>query len=208
MTKLDLKINARTEVIYEKVLYKSTIQDIKDNEIIISIPVIDGMYLTINNGKEISQYYYDTQNNIFKYNSKILGRLVENGMAFYRLSMPYNIEKIQRRDYVRVDILNEITYISAENIDEGNIKKALMLDLSGGGAKIKVKDKLSKGDTILINLSLEEVNLNIKGKVVRADLTEDKHYICGIAFLGMEESVKEKIIRLVFTIMRKQRELL
>jgi len=208
MIKLDLKINTRTEVIYEKVLYKSTIQDIKKNEIIISIPVGEGIYLTINAGDEIEQYYYDDKGNIFKYTTKILGRLIEKGMPFYRLSLPYNIEKIQRRDFVRVDIVKEITYINAKNINTSEMKKALIIDLSGGGTKIKVKEKLYKDDIILISFSEEDFNLRIKGKIVRVDMTEDKDYICGVKFIDLEEKIREKIIRLVFTIMRKQRELL
>lgn len=208
MIKLDLKINARTEVIYEKVLYKSTIQDIKKNEIIISIPVGEGIYLTINAGDEIEQYYYDDKGNIFKYTTKILGRLTEKGMPFYRLSLPYNIEKIQRRDFVRVDIVKEITYINEKNINTSEMKKALIVDLSGGGAKIKVKEKLYKDNIILISFSEEDFNLSIKGKIVRVDMTENKDYICGVKFIDLEEKIREKIIRLVFTIMRKQRELL
>lgn len=208
MVKLDLKINSRVEVVYDNVVYKSLIQDVKKDEIIISIPVVDGIYLTINTRDEIEQYYYDKYNNIYKYKCKIIGRLVENNMSFYRLSIPYNIEKIQRRDYVRVDILNEISYISAKALDTSDVKKGLILDLSGGGAKIKIKDRLEKNEVILISISLEGFNLSIKGKIIRADLTEDKDYICGVSFFGLEDSIKEKIIRLVFTIMRKQRELL
>ena len=208
MVKLDLKINSRVEVLYDNVVYKSLIQDIRKDEIIISIPVVDGIYLTINTRDEIEQYYYDNYNNIYKYKCKIIGRLVENNMSFYRLSIPYNIEKVQRRDYVRVNILNEISYISLENLDTSDVKKGLILDLSGGGARIKIKDKLVKDEIILISLSLEGFNLNIKGKIRRADLTEDKDYIYGVSFFGLDEVVKEKIIKLVFTIMRKQRELL
>ena len=205
MTKLDLKINGRTEVIYDKVLYKSLIQDINKDELIISIPVADGIYLTIKNGEKIDQYYYDDKGNIYKYTTTVLGRIVENGMPFYKLSLPFNIEKIQRRDYVRVNMINEITYMTEDSDD---IKKGLILDLSGGGARIKIKEKLSKNDIILVNLNLEGSSLSLKGQIVRVDLTETKEYICGVRFTNISESMKEKIIRLVFTVMRKQRELL
>lgn len=206
--KLELKINARIEVLYEELTYKSIIQDINKIEIVIAIPVRDGIYLTMSTGEEIEQYYYDEKGNLFKYRSKIRGRKVENGMSFYTLSLPNHIEKIQRRDYVRVDILNQISYIIAKNIEESNIRKALIIDLSGGGCKIKVKDKLNKDEIILIKLDLEGINLSVKGKIIRADLTEDKSYICGVCFFDLEEPLKEKIIKLVFAIMRKQRELL
>ena len=52
------------------------------------------------------------------------------------------------------------------------------------------------------------IKLRIKGKIVRVYMTENKDYICGVKFIDLEEKIREKIIRLVFTIMRKQRELL
>ena len=39
MAKLELGINCRVDVLWEENMYKSSIQDIKDDEILISIPV-------------------------------------------------------------------------------------------------------------------------------------------------------------------------
>ncbi|WP_322379427.1 flagellar brake domain-containing protein, partial [Clostridium perfringens] len=38
-------------------MYKSTIQDITDNEVLITIPVTDGVYLTLKDGDVIEQIY-------------------------------------------------------------------------------------------------------------------------------------------------------
>ena len=46
-------------------MYKSSIQDIKDDEILITIPVSDGIYLTLKDGNEIEQIFYDDKGNVF-----------------------------------------------------------------------------------------------------------------------------------------------
>ena len=81
------------------------------------------------------------------------------------------------------------------------------MDLSGGGMRIKVKEKLSFNDSIISNLNYENEKVVIKGRVVRIEKTEDKRYIYGIDFKDIDNSTREKIIRIVFKIMRKQREL-
>jgi len=147
MEKLKLEINNKLEVFYDKKNYKSVIQDIreKEKEVLISIPVFDGEYLTLATGTIIEQIYYGN-NNIYQFKTKILGRTKERNLSLYRLSLPYDIKKIQRRDYVRVNFVKIINYINAKDIENEKYKKALLLDLSGGGMRIKVEEKLEKGE--------------------------------------------------------------
>lgn len=212
MTILDITINSIVAILYKENIYKSSIQDITYNEILITIPVSDGIYLTLNNGDEIEQIFYDHKGNVFTYKTKVLGRYIEKEIPFYRLNKPYDIKKIQRRDYFRVNVVQVINYMKETNlkkdiIREENFEHALLLDLSGGGMRIKVKEKLSCNDTIISNLTYENEKMVIKGKVVRIEKTEDRRYIYGITFMDIDNSTREKIIKTVFTIMRKQREL-
>jgi c-di-GMP-binding flagellar brake protein YcgR len=48
-------------------------------------------------------------------------------------------------------------------------------------------------------------NLVIKGKIVRiSNNKENKKLICGISFVDVDKNTREKIIELVFEIMREQ----
>ncbi|MBU5454797.1 flagellar brake protein [Caproiciproducens sp. MSJ-32] len=209
MEKLKLEINNKLEVLYDKKNYKSVIQDIreKEEEILISIPVLDGEYLTLATGTIIEQIYYGN-NNIYQFKTKILGRTKERNLSLYRLSLPYDIKKIQRRDYVRVNFVKIINYINAKDIENEKYKKALLLDLSGGGMRIKVEEKLEKDDIILAKIVYENSIINVNGKVIRVERTEDNKYICGIIFSDINERTREEIIKIVFKVMRKQRELI
>lgn len=213
MKKLELEINSKIDVVFDKVYYKSTIQDInyKEESLLISIPVIDGVYLTLNAEDVIEQIFYDSKGNVFKYDTKIIKRVTDNQIPFYKVTFPYNVEKVQRRDYVRVNTAESMEYKLDEKMkkyenDETPYEKGILLDLSGGGMRFKGNKELSRGNIIKSKVKYEDQNIEVKGKIVRVEKTEDKKYIYGIAFMDISNSAREKIIRLVFTIMRKQRE--
>lgn len=210
MDKLKLEINNKIEVIYGEKNYKSVIQDIREeeDEILISIPVLDGEYLTLVTRRVIEQIYYDNNGNVYQFKSKVLGRIKEKNLSLYRFSSPFDVRKIQRRDYVRVNFIKAINYLSSKDIEKEKYKKALLLDLSGGGMKIKVDEKLDKNDLIFSKIIYDDSIIDVNGKVVRVEKTEDKEYICGINFSDIEERTREEIIRIVFKVMRKQRELI
>ncbi len=73
--------------------------------------------------------------------------------------------------------------------------------------RIKLREKLEKSDVISAKIGSENEEVLIKGKIVRVDITEDKRYIYGISFGELDNRTREKIIQIVFRIMRKQRKL-
>lgn len=218
MSNIKLEINCMVDILFENNIYKSTIQDIREDEFLIAVPVNDGIFLTLNEGDELQQIIYDGNGNVFGYKSKVLGRYVESEKPYYRLSFPFDVTKIQRRDYVRVNIVQIINYINEKEIETANeedveklrkrhYKNAMLLDLSGGGMKVKINDPIKMNDTIIANLIYEDENIEVKGKVIRRVKAEDRSFVCGVTFVDINNSTREKIIKTVFKIMRKQREL-
>lgn len=204
--KLELKVNKVVDIIYNNEIYKTSIQDIRDGEMLIIIPTRDGEYLTLNKDDEIEQLYYDDKN-VFSYKSKVIARVKEGLIPFYKISKPYNIKRIQRRNYVRISTFKDINYIKESkdiNNSEDKLLDAFLLDLSGGGMKMKTNEELDVNDTIISNLIFDEDEVKVKGKVVRVDKSNDKKYICGIRFEDIDNITREKIIRIVFKIMRKE----
>lgn len=211
MVKLRLGLNNRIEVIKNKEIYKSIVQDIREKHIKINIPVNKGEYLSLAMDEEIELIYYDKESSLFNFYCKVIDRVKENNISYYRLSLPYNIKKVQRRNFVRVNVLEFIRYIK-ENKSlerdkvENPVKKAILLDLSGGGMKIRSKENLKKGDILLININHNDIKLDLKGRVVRVKEDNDD-YLCGVSFLNIDSKTREKIIKIVFIILRKQSEL-
>ena len=208
MKKFDVVINSKIEVKWSDENYKSVVQDSNNKNLLISIPVMNGIYLTFKTGDEIELVYYDNKANIYNFKCKIINRITENNIPYYSTTLPYDVTKVQRRNFVRVNTVKVIKDIK-KHTNEGdiNLAGALLLDLSGGGMRIKLREKLIKEDIIVANISNESDEVILNGIIVRVEKTEDKRYIYGICFLDLNDRIREKIIKIVFSIMRKQREL-
>jgi len=212
MKKFEVLINSRLEVKWAEEIYKTRVQDSNNKNLLISVPVICGVYLILKTGEEIDLVYYDDKANIFNFKCKVINRITENGIPFYSTTLPYDVVKIQRRNYVRVNTVQVIKEIrkydeKTKNVEGNKIFNALLLDLSGGGMRIKIKERLYEGDIIIAKIGNGDGELPIKGRVLRIDISDDRKYIYGISFLELDNRTREQIIGTVFRIMRRQREL-
>lgn len=195
--------NSRIDIIWdEDKVYKSNIQEVNDDGLSISVPVLNGEYLNLKYGNEITALSYDKNGVIYKFNCKIKERKKDGKILLYVTDVPYNIEKIQRRDFVRVKFVKDIFYKSLNN---EMLNKAVMIDLSGGGTRIKFKEKFELNDKIKIVINYQDEELYIETKVVRIEKALDGDWICGFLFDEIDERIREKIINLVFKIMREER---
>jgi len=213
--KFSIQLSDRLEIIWGEKIYKSIVQDVFDNFFTISIPMIEQEYLPIELGTTIDIVHYDDKGNLFQYESTVVKRVIEKNLPQLIMSQPVNIKKVQRRNFVRVNMIQVIHYDKIKLIHADKLsavkklnKKAILLDLSGGGMRIKVKEELQKGDKIAAEIVYEDNKYTVKGEVARVNITPDRQRECGINFNHMNESTRENIIKIVFDVMRKQRELL
>eukprot|EP00828_Plagiopyla_frontata_P041389 TRINITY_DN5884_c0_g2_i10.p2 TRINITY_DN5884_c0_g2~~TRINITY_DN5884_c0_g2_i10.p2 ORF type:complete len:522 (-),score=93.53 TRINITY_DN5884_c0_g2_i10:1609-3174(-) len=205
-----IEVNNIIEVIFNEKYYKSLVIDTKEDSIRINIPLCNDEYLLLKTGETIEINSYLDELNCYKFYCDVILKGKDNNIIYYELTKPYNISKIQRRDFYRVRVLEEIEYIDkldkeAHNFNENQYKKALMINLSGGGARIKIKESLKKGDVILINTGIEGIKSEIECKIVRIEKNEYNESICGVEFLNITDLEVDKIVKKLFDIMRKQR---
>lgn len=210
MDNFNLEVNDRVEVLSDEKIYKALIIDVKEDFLRINLPVSDGEYLMLNSGQKIEMSSYINESNCFSFYAEVLSRGKEANIIYYSLSKPFEITRIQRRNFFRVAVVKEIQYKIISNVDESDIDKiaykyGLMVDLSAGGLKFKLKDKLKDDDLILINLKLDKLEAEIKCGIVRIETTEDKQYLYGLRFIDISPVLSEGIIGELFTIVRKQR---
>lgn len=208
-------INGKLEIVWSDGYYKSDIQDLTDQYIAISIPIKDGQYIPLRQGEQLEVLYFYNKEEMYKFYTVVVGRKVDK-VPVILLEFPKELIKIQRRKFVRVPI---VCAIDLSKIENGNIDsdvkklveknqaliKAVMVDLSGGGMRIKIKNELKLDDSIIAYIPLDSGEVAIKGEVVRVEKDEEKRYVCGINFVDLEEKVQDKIIRYIFQIMRNQR---
>lgn len=201
MKKLKLNINDIIAVNYEGNFFKSNIQESSEESFSISVPLANGKYLLIEDGEELELEHYD--NDFYRFNVEILGRKKSGDIPMYIVSLPYNVERIQRRRYVRVPVVKEIKYRKDDN-DEW--KNALTLDLSGGGLKFKSNEKLELGKKLFIKIMDIKEELDMYAEVIREEILNSQEYTYGVEFCGLRECDRDKIIQEVFLVMRKHRK--
>lgn len=220
MEKLELLVNNKIEIIWNREAYKSTIQDIQEECFSISIPTKDGEYIPLKAGDTAEVlYYFDL--NIFQFDSIVKGRTVD-GIPLILLEIPEKYTVVQRRQYFRVnkfDFFNISTHYKFDDknpskTNDGNLEikngdnifnRAVLLDLSGGGMKIKLEEKVSQNDVLHFYLKTPKEDIELYGKIVRVERDELNAYICGICFLDLTQKVREKIIQYTFELIREQR---
>jgi Predicted glycosyltransferase len=210
MKSLKIGLNRVISIFWkDEKVYKASVQDEEEGFFYINLPVCDGEYLFFVEGQRLSMLFND-ENNIYRFETTVEKRTIVNQMPLYKLAIPETYEKVQRRDFVRIEFVQNLKYVRLSDKNEEldtEYNNALLLDISGGGLRMKSKEKNSTNDRVMINISFENDVVNIIGTIVRVSKSEDKEYIYGVKFDDSQKSSREKIVKIVFKLMRKQRGL-
>jgi c-di-GMP-binding flagellar brake protein YcgR len=210
LTKVDFAINEKLEILIDEKYFKSNIQDVTKDYIAISIPISSGQYLPLSRGAILEVIYYENEN-LYKFKSTVVGRKFEN-IPILLISIPKEIKKIQRRKYVRVPIITTAKYKNLKNdpkvnpntLSNSDYLKAILVDLSGGGMKLKISEEIRLSDFILVSLTINGQDILIVGQAKRIIKEEDGRFDCGLSFELLDNTTREKIIKLTFQLMREQ----
>jgi len=208
--KVDFKINKKLEILVDERYFNSNIQDITDDYIAISIPTNTGEYVPLSKGSLIDVIYYEEEN-LYKFKSIVIGRKFEK-IPILLLAIPDEIKKIQRRKYVRVPLITTVKYVNLKNepktdprsIEYNTYSKAIIVDLSGGGMKVKVFEKIKLNDYLLVSLTINEEEIFLVAQAMRIAKGEDGRFICGLSLNFLDNATREKIITYIFQLMREQ----
>ena len=210
MTKVNFAINSKLEILIDEKYFNSNIQDITEEYIAISIPINAGEYVPLSRGTMIDVVYYEGEN-CYKFNSSVIGRKFEN-IPILLIAKPKEIKKIQRRKYVRVPTISTVKYKNIKNeprtnpaiVKDDEYLKAVLLDLSGGGMRIKVSEEIKLNDFLLVSLTVNKEEILIVGQAKRIIKDDDGRFDCGLSFEFLDSSTRERIIKFIFQLMREQ----
>ncbi len=191
--------------------YVSNIQDIKDGELIISIPTKGTNPLALNNGDLIKVSFISDPAR-YEFQTKVIGWRYDN-IPMYVLTLPEYFKRVQLRRFVRIHTILEVMY--AEVSDEGKYYefiKSTSLDISGGGIRLILKKDLPAGAILLLKISIPMKNgleyVEITGRVVRTMPDEHlKLFHAAVDFIDISRRQQDLIVRYIFTKMSEQRRL-
>jgi|GEM_PF-27711 len=222
-------------------VYTSQLLDITgESKALIAMPIEQGRVTPLTVGEKYQLWFY-TSKGLYQCNAVIENRFKSNNIYVLAIEFTSELEKIQRRQFYRLDCLVEVTYriISDEEYyareelrkkdiadqvrlkhlqrieaieEESSYLEGIIVDLSGGGARMTSTNSHEKGETILIKANLAAQNtikkLEIVGKLVQVSKMENRTGIFDnrIFFRNISNDQREMIIRYIFEEERKQRK--
>jgi c-di-GMP-binding flagellar brake protein YcgR len=214
-SKIKLSINSKIEIIENGETYRSNVQDVSDKAIVIDIPISGNKYYLLHEGLTI-EFFTCIKKEFYKCRATVIAKRSQSNLQLALLSAPEVLERIQRREYFRLPISLDVKYYplpegrvftQLSDVPQGYFKemiKTFTVDLSGGGAKIVTREKLSPNRFVLINLSIPE-EIFILCSVVRTETDViNKNYKVALKFISLDEKDREKIIRFIFIKSREQ----
>ncbi|CDM68783.1 putative Flagellar protein [Clostridium bornimense] len=199
------------EVMHNEEIYISSIRDISSDFFSITIPMFQGQYY-IPNQNDVVDISYVGKNKKYSFSTIVVKREKIKGIPLIVLKAPTKVTEIQRREFVRIETSIKVKgwivddekksleeYLKVPSILVGNI-----VDLSGGGLRINISQKLNLNSKVILSFFINDEEINIMGNVVRI-LNEDMNrHIYGIEYECMKENIRDKIIKYIFEAMRKK----
>lgn len=185
--------------------YASRVMDVTKKEIELMAPTEKGELVPIRRKTKVTIDYIG-QRAMYRFDS-IITRRFRDPVAGIAIKKPRRVERIQRREFVRLEINIPIKYrLSVEEGEPEEFKKSYTIDLSGGGLRFISDEKLPEDEFLEIRLGMDRVNEVIFGKIARVAQTEDNDgYEIGLEFKSLSPATQDEIVSWIFN---KQREMI
>lgn len=199
-SKTSLDIWDRIEIIIERDgkrgSYVSRIEDIKANSIIASKPdFVDGGQLLTAHSRVFVQFLKPDAMYQFAANIKPFPGNSDGMVQLYSLG---RVERVQRREFVRINIKLRLKYCLVKNEsayfadDDRRWFDSFSRDISAGGILMKVRDDIKKNDRLLVQIGeYEEIGtprllLVLCRRIVKTDCGN----LVGVQFI-LKENLKK-----------------
>ncbi len=227
--KIDLvKSNSVLTEQEEKRVYKSQVYDvIGEEQLKIAMPQEKGRLLLLELEAVYRLQFY-TENGLYECKGKVVDRYKTDNIYVVVVDIISALKKIQRREFYRLNCLldGQIHILDDEELMAGDIKrilrmhelneatyeKAVIVDISGGGARIATDCQVEEDSYITLKFQVNFKNnfqeYELLAHVVTAKKLENKKkaYELRIEFEQIENNVRESLIKYIFEQERKKRK--
>lgn len=227
--KIDLvKSNSVLTEQEEKKVYKSQVYDvIGEEQLKIAMPQEKGRLLLLELEAVYRLQFY-TENGLYECKGKVVDRYKTDNIYVVVVDIISALKKIQRREFYRLNCLldGQIHILDDEELMAGDIKrilrmhelnettyeKAVIVDISGGGARIATDCQVEEDSYITLKFQVNFKNnfqeYELLAHVVTAKKLENKKkaYELRIEFEQIENNVRESLIKYIFEQERKKRK--
>ncbi|HET7275550.1 MAG TPA: PilZ domain-containing protein [Longimicrobiaceae bacterium] len=192
----------------EPFAFASSVLDfVEDQSMVIAAPLGAEDAAAIHTGDEVI-IDITLPNGIRRFTSVVRG--LSSDKAGLRLDWPEIAERIQRRNFVRIDCLLE-TEVAYPNPETGKRRRVVgnTADLSGGGMRV-ILEEAPRAQTLLkVKVHFpDDVVRDYKGRVVRTGRLQTPQgkprYWVAVEFLDLSVAERNEIAKFVFEVQREQ----
>ena len=207
------KINQRLEIRLSKNVndqqYTSRIEEFIPNHMIIAMPMQKGYPVVRERGSVLYGKVFDGRG-AYSFKSTFVDKKM-NPLPIWIITMPTDIVKTQQRSFVRFDVLLPVVMECPINEEQDEVicLKAMTKDLSAGGLQFICDKTIKVGKHLKMSLDCPDYGMiQVDGEVVRIDQPQEGRnlYWISIKFVGVHESIRDKISKFIFRKQLEQRQ--
>jgi c-di-GMP-binding flagellar brake protein YcgR len=235
--KIDIRLiqqveSPQTDGLYTKI-YKSQVLDSReDGKFEISMPIESGKLMLLPLNIRFEFLFY-SMGGMYRTVGMVVERYKKDNMYMLLIELKAQLERFQRREFFRLPYSIEIDYYdltekqaqmnSSDAIfvqlraDDDAIMKehtCRLVDISGGGTRIRTLSKLSPGKYVLLAMRLTNPKIDkqyyIVGEILESFPVEagtETYYDSRVKFMIKDPKVQEELIQFIFEEDRKSRSI-
>ncbi|AET70273.1 putative glycosyltransferase [Desulfosporosinus orientis DSM 765] len=185
--------------------YRTRIEEVGEKLLMVGAPFENGELVPLREGTKVKLTFWD-EAAVYSFEGKIMQRIAVP-IPLFILVLPDKVDKVQRRNYVRVPALFPVMFRTVNREGLSDFQKATMIDLSGGGIRFTTKEHVEDKSLLYIQITLPNGEIQTPVRVIRVDKNEEmKLYSVSGEFYEISERERDRIIRCVFDKQRAMRK--
>jgi c-di-GMP-binding flagellar brake protein YcgR len=130
----------------------------------------------------------------------------DEGFLISFISLPENVRKIQRREFVRVPFFKKGTFL---RVTDNSIYPFVSKDISAGGLLIISGISMSISEEIFLFFNIDDDIILEKqlSEIVRHDpVSTVKNWGYGVSYKGLPRFLEDRLVRYMFKLEQKMKE--
>lgn len=186
-------------------IYRTRVEEVGERLLAVGALFDKGEVIPLREGTKVKLTFWD-EVAAYAFEGKIMQRIAVP-VPLVVLELPDSINKVQRRNFVRVPAFFPVTFRSVTRKGLSDSYEGMMLDLSGGGMRFSTKEQVENKSLLYVQLVLPNGEIQSPVRVCRVEKIEDsKRYCISVEFYEIPERERDRIIRCVFDIQREMRK--
>ena len=187
--------------------YETQVRSVTDSRLYVDIPVVNGAYIVPAFGSPlIANVIFN--NSVYMFETILLSITRIEGAAAWVIDMPQEFKKVQRRNFLRMDVLlpADVKVETSNGIYLPTFN-TYCLDISGGGVRYVIDFPVNAGKIAKINVAdfpgIGQLEAFCKAVRSVKSVYSEENYWVGAEFIDLPNRVADEIVRHIFKVQKR-----